>query len=83
MDVFYDAEEKFSDSEFEASVRVDDGEENSSEDDTLQNGDADLMKRNGDSSLTVSTTQKKISDAKLTPRSQRKLAKYRFVLIKI
>ena len=84
IDVFYDAEEKFSDSEFEASVRIDDSddellEENSSEDDQQQNGDVKTGDNKHNETNGGELTVKKTSDIKLTPRSQRKQPRYRYV----
>ena len=84
IDVFYDAEEKFSDSEFEASVRIDDSddellEENSSEDDQQQNGDVKTGDNKHNETNGGELTVKKTSDIELTPRSQRKQPRYRYV----
>ena len=71
LDVFYDATETLSQYEFEASVRIEDESEESSSNEeppsaTNENGVVE-------SALNVPQTK----DVKLTPRSQKRLPKYR------
>ena len=72
LDVFYDATETLSEYEFEASVRIEDESEESS-----SNEEPTTTKtvEHGESNGVLNVPQQ--NDVKLSPRSQKRLPKYR------
>ena len=79
MDIFYDANETLSEYDFESSVRIEDVS-----DDTASSSGEDTNRgeQEVDSKLGVpAVMQEQVENGKLTPRSQRKSPKYRYVMI--